>query len=55
MNQYNRSQVVSEIQQIRVELSKLEASNDKSTAKIVDKRLQTIEEQIEQLENKYGK
>lgn len=54
-NQYNRSQVVSEIQQIRVELNKLEASNDKSTAKMVDKRLQTIEGQIDQLEKKYSK
>jgi type IX secretion system PorP/SprF family membrane protein len=54
-NQYNKAQVVSEIQQIRVELNKLEASNDKSTAKIVDKRLQTIEGQIDQLEKKYSK
>ncbi len=54
-NKYNRAQVQSEIQSIRAELNKLEDSNDKATAKIVEKRLVTIEQQIIALEKKYAK
>lgn len=54
-NKYNRAQVQTEIQSIRTELNKLEESNDKTTAKIVEKRLVTIEQQIIALEKKYAK
>lgn len=54
-NQYNREQVKSEIMQIRTELNKLDATNDKGAAKIVEKRLVKIEQQIIALEKKYDK
>lgn len=54
-NNYNRAQVQSEILQIRAELNKLDATNDKGAAKIVEKRLITIEQQIMELEKKYNK
>ena len=41
--------------QIRAELNKLDATNDKGAAKIVEKRLITIEQQIMELEKKYNK
>lgn len=54
-NRYNREQVQSEIVQIRAELNKLDTSNNKVSAKIVEKRLITIEQQIIELEKKYAK
>ena len=54
-NNYSRSTVMAEIKNMRLELSKLESSNNKKTAKKVDKKLSVIEEQIKALEIKYGK
>lgn len=54
-NNFSRSAVMNEIKKIRVELANLEESNDKKTAKVVSKKLSRIEEQIIELEKKYGK
>lgn len=54
-NNYKRSDVMSEIQRIRMELNKLGKENNKKKAKAVEKRLLTIENQIIELEKKYAK
>lgn len=52
---YNKSQVYGEINNIRAQLLKLKGMNDKSTARVVENRLNTIETQISALELKYKK
>lgn len=54
-NQYTKSQVISEIQKIKIELANLKKKNDKKTAKAVGKRLTILENQIVELEKKYNK
>jgi type IX secretion system PorP/SprF family membrane protein len=52
---YSRNEVMNEISNIRMELAKLNKVNDKKTAKAVEKKLDVIEGQIIELENKYQK
>ncbi len=54
-NQYSKSDVIGEIQKIRIELKNLKNENDEKTAKAVEKRLTLLENQIVELEKKYNK
>lgn len=51
---YQRSEVIAEIKKIQSSLSTLKQSNDKKTAKKIEKKLQVIEKQIIDLEQKYS-
>ena len=54
-NTYNKSDVFSEIQKIRIKLNNLKKTNGNKAAKSVSKRLTVIENQIVELEKKYNK
>lgn len=54
-NTYNKVDVMTEIQKIKLQLQGLEKQNNKKKAKEVEKRLIAIESQIIELEKKYAK
>jgi type IX secretion system PorP/SprF family membrane protein len=54
-NTYDKSNVFSEIQKIRIKLNNLKKANGKKAAKAISKRLTVIENQIVELEKKYNK